>query len=85
MAKAELRGTGDRPEGRLRVMAPHAFGQQRLVGLLAAYLERHRGDVPGLSHGLIGPPEWHCHGDMARAMGIGDNRCLPRLPEVACP
>jgi hypothetical protein len=26
MAKAELRDVGARPEGRLRVMAPHAFG-----------------------------------------------------------
>jgi hypothetical protein len=36
MAKADLRGAGDQPESRLRAMAPHALGQQRLVGLLAA-------------------------------------------------
>src|SRR4051794_29229864 len=29
--EAELRGTGDEPEGSLRVIAPHAFGQQQLV------------------------------------------------------
>jgi DNA-binding transcriptional LysR family regulator len=39
--EAELRGAGDQPEGRLRVVAPHAFGQQLLVGPLAAYLQRH--------------------------------------------
>ncbi|MEZ2299061.1 LysR family transcriptional regulator [Variovorax sp. RCC_210] len=39
--EAELRGAGDQPEGRLRVVAPHAFGQQLLVGPLAAYLKRH--------------------------------------------
>ena len=39
--EAELRGAGDQPEGRLRVVAPHAFGQQLLVGPLADYLHRH--------------------------------------------
>jgi len=39
--EAELRGAGDQPEGRLRVVAPHAFGQQQLVGPLAGYLQRH--------------------------------------------
>jgi DNA-binding transcriptional LysR family regulator len=39
--EADLRGAGDEPEGRLRVVAPHAFGQQLLVGPLAAYLHRH--------------------------------------------
>jgi DNA-binding transcriptional LysR family regulator len=38
--EAELRGAGDHPEGRLRVVAPHVFGQQLLVGPLAAYLHR---------------------------------------------
>ncbi|MGN8081835.1 MULTISPECIES: LysR family transcriptional regulator [Variovorax] len=39
--EAELRGVGDQPEGRLRVVVPHAFGQQLLVGPLASYLKRH--------------------------------------------
>ncbi|RQO42284.1 LysR family transcriptional regulator [Variovorax sp. KBW07] len=39
--EAELRGVGDHPEGRLRVVAPHVFGQQLLVGPLAAYLHRY--------------------------------------------
>lgn len=39
--EAELRGAGDQPEGRLRVVAPHAFGQHLLIGPLAAYLQKH--------------------------------------------
>ncbi|MDB5964350.1 MAG: transcriptional regulator, LysR family, partial [Polaromonas sp.] len=36
--EADLRGTGETPEGTLRVVAPHALGQQLLVGPLAGYL-----------------------------------------------
>jgi DNA-binding transcriptional LysR family regulator len=39
--EADLRGAGDEPEGTLRVVAPHAFGQHLLVGPLADYLRRH--------------------------------------------
>ena len=39
--EADLRGAGDEPEGTLRVIAPHAFGQQQLVAPLADYLARH--------------------------------------------
>ncbi|MET3497543.1 LysR family transcriptional regulator [Variovorax boronicumulans] len=39
--EAELRGAGDQPEGRLRVVAPHVFGQQHLIGPLSAYLARY--------------------------------------------
>ncbi len=39
--EADLRGVGDEPEGTLRVIAPHAFGQQLLVGPLADYLRRY--------------------------------------------
>jgi DNA-binding transcriptional LysR family regulator len=38
--EAELRGDGE-PEGTLRVMVPHAFGQQMLVAPLAEYVRRH--------------------------------------------
>lgn len=38
--EADLRGAVDEPEGTLRVVVPHAFGQQRLVAPLAAYLRR---------------------------------------------
>jgi DNA-binding transcriptional LysR family regulator len=33
--ESEIRGAGDEPVGLLRVMAPHAFGQQQLVAPLA--------------------------------------------------
>ena len=38
--EADLRGAGDEPEGTLRVIAPHAFGQHQLVAPLAEYLAR---------------------------------------------
>ena len=39
--ESEIRGAGDEPVGTLRVIAPHAFGQQQLVEPLAAYLQRY--------------------------------------------
>ena len=49
--EAELRGAGDEPEGTLRVIAPHAFGQQQLVAPLADYLARYpRVNVEWLLH-----------------------------------
>lgn len=36
--EADLRGAGDAPEGTLRVVAPHALGQDLLVEPLAGYL-----------------------------------------------
>ncbi|WPB57702.1 LysR family transcriptional regulator [Xylophilus sp. GOD-11R] len=39
--EADLRGAGDEPEGVLRVVAPHAFGQAQLVGPVADYLARY--------------------------------------------
>ncbi|VVE20995.1 LysR family transcriptional regulator [Pandoraea communis] len=41
--EADLRGTGDDPEGTLRVLVPHAFGQEMMVGPLADFLERYVG------------------------------------------
>ena len=43
--EADLRGVGSAAEGLLRVVVPHAFGQQPLVPPLAAYLR----DNPGVS------------------------------------
>ena len=49
--EADLRGAGDEPEGTLRVIAPHAFGQQQLVTPLADYLARYpRVNVEWLLH-----------------------------------
>lgn len=39
--EADLRGSTEVPEGTLRVVVPHAIGQQQLVGPLADYLQRH--------------------------------------------
>ncbi len=39
--EADLRGAADQPSGTLRVLVPHAFGQERLVVPLAAYLKRY--------------------------------------------
>lgn len=39
--ESEIRGAGDDPVGLLRVVAPHAFGQQQLVAPLAEYLDRY--------------------------------------------
>ncbi|VVE00816.1 LysR family transcriptional regulator [Pandoraea fibrosis] len=41
--EADLRGTGEDPEGTLRVLVPHAFGQEMMVGPLADFLERYPG------------------------------------------
>lgn len=38
---AELRGVENEPEGTLRVVVPHAFGQELLIGPLADYLRVH--------------------------------------------
>jgi DNA-binding transcriptional LysR family regulator len=38
--ESDLRGAGEEPAGMLRVVAPHAFGQERLIGPLSMYLKR---------------------------------------------
>lgn len=38
---ADLRGVKDTPEGHLRVLVPHAFGQGQLIAPLMAYLKRY--------------------------------------------
>lgn len=49
--EADLRGAGDEPEGTLRVIAPHAFGQQQLIAPLSEYLARYpRVNVEWLLH-----------------------------------
>lgn len=39
--ESDLRGAGDEPEGTLRVVVPHAFGQQQLIGPLVEFLRRY--------------------------------------------
>jgi DNA-binding transcriptional LysR family regulator len=49
--ESDLRGSGEVPEGRLRVVVPHALGQQHLMAPLAEYLRRHpRVDIEWLLH-----------------------------------
>ncbi|RKH06696.1 LysR family transcriptional regulator [Corallococcus sp. CA053C] len=51
LLEADLRGARDEPEGTLRVVVPHAFGQQLLVEPLTEYLHRHaRVSVEWLLH-----------------------------------
>jgi DNA-binding transcriptional LysR family regulator len=38
--ESDMRGADDEPTGLLRVLAPHALGQQQLIGPLADYLRR---------------------------------------------
>lgn len=74
--ESELRGAGDEPEGTLRVVVPHAFGQERLIQPLADYLRRY----PRMS------VEWLLHDDRAVqdyiAAGID---CAIQVGEVADP
>lgn len=49
--EADLRGTQDEPEGTLRVLVPHALGQDQLIAPLVDYLNR----FPGVS------VEWLLH------------------------
>jgi len=53
--EADLRGASDEPDGTLRVVVPHAFGQDRLIAPLADYLRRY----PRMS------VEWLLHDDRA--------------------
>lgn len=39
--EADLRGAQEEPEGRLRIAAPHAFGQEKFVGPLASFVRRY--------------------------------------------
>jgi len=41
--ESDLKGAVDEPQGLLRVVAPHGFGQHHLVGPVADYLRQHPG------------------------------------------
>jgi DNA-binding transcriptional LysR family regulator len=82
--ESDLKGVGDRPEGVLRVIVPHAFGQHKLVGPLADYLRRYPDvSVEWLLHD--GAPNFVAHGiDCAIQVGeITDPTVVAiRLSEV---
>jgi DNA-binding transcriptional LysR family regulator len=72
--EADLRGVGDEPEGTLRVVAPHAFGQQLLVEPLVRYLQQY----PGVSI------EWLLQDD-TRSMVAEGVDCAIQVGEVSDP
>lgn len=82
--EADLRGAGDEPEGTLRVVAPHAFGQRLLMGALVDYLRRYpRVSVEWLLHDR--PPDFIAQGiDCAIQLGEVEDALLValRLTEV---
>lgn len=71
--EADLRGTQDEPEGTLRVLVPHAFGQEHLIKPLAEYLERYpRVAVEWMLHDRH--PDFIAEGiDCAIQVGVVDN------------
>lgn len=59
--ESDLRGEVDEPQGLLRVVVPHAFGQNHLVGPMADYLHRYpRVSVEWLLHDT--PPDFIAEG-----------------------
>ena len=72
--EADLRGAGSAAEGTLRVVVPHAFGQQQLVAPLADYLR----DNPGVT------VEWRLHDQPADFIAHGID-CAIQVGEVEAP
>ena len=60
--ESDLRGAKDEPHGILRVLAPHAFGQDHLIEPLASYLASY----PNMS------VEWNLHDDRSLHDFIGE-------------
>ncbi|MGQ9368207.1 LysR substrate-binding domain-containing protein [Azospirillum sp. ST 5-10] len=72
--ESDVRGADDEPAGVLRVVAPHAFGQQQLIGPLAGYLRRY----PRMT------VEWLLHDRMPDFVADGID-CAVRVGEVHDP
>ena len=72
--EADLRGVGDEPQGSLRVLAPHAFGQEQFVGPLSAFLQDH----PQVN------VEWLLRDDVHDLIGEGVD-CALQVGEVRDP
>jgi DNA-binding transcriptional LysR family regulator len=72
--ESEIRGAGDEPVGLLRVLVPHAFGQQQLVAPLADYLARY----PKMS------VEWTLHDRSPDFIGEGID-CAIRVGDIPDP
>ena len=82
--EADLRGAQDEPRGTLRVLVPHAFGQDQLVAPVTEYLRRHPGvSVDWLLHDR--PPDFIAEGiDCAIRVGSVEDPSVVaiRLAEV---
>jgi DNA-binding transcriptional LysR family regulator len=83
--ESDLRGSMEVPEGTLRVVAPHAIGQQELVVQLAEYLRRHpRVSVEWLLHDRA--PEFIADGiDCAIHVGPVDDPSVVALKIAEIP
>jgi DNA-binding transcriptional LysR family regulator len=70
---ANLRGAAARPQGTLRVVAPHAFGQDQLIGPVTDYLRQFPGvDIEWLLHDRR--PDFIAEGiDCAIQVGVIDD------------
>jgi len=74
--ESDLRGVGDEPQGALRIVVPHAFGQDRLIKPLADYLGRY----PRMK------VEWLLHDDSVLQDFIaGGVDCAVQVGEVTDP
>ena len=72
--QSQVRGASEEPEGILRVVVPHAFGQELLVRLLAKFLQRH----PRVT------VEWLLHDDIKDFIAAGID-CAIQVGEVRDP
>jgi DNA-binding transcriptional LysR family regulator len=72
--EADLRGAKDQPRGQLRVLAPHAFGQEALIKPLAAFLT----DCPEVN------VDWFLHDREANLIAEGID-CAIRVGGVQDP
>lgn len=82
---ADLRGARDEPEGMLRVVVPHAFGQEHLLAPLQRYLERYpQVSVEWLLHDIR--PDFIAQGiDCAIELGRVEDPSLVAWPLAAVP
>ncbi|RZA16196.1 MAG: LysR family transcriptional regulator [Lysobacteraceae bacterium] len=83
--QSELRGATDEPRGMLRVVAPHALGQDQLMAPLADYLRRY----PGVSIDWVlhdRRPDFIAEGvDCAIHVGTVDDPSVVALPLAEVP
>lgn len=78
--ESDVRGDSEEPVGLLRVVAPHAFGQQQLIGPLASYLRRYpKVRVEWLLHDR--QPDFIAEGvDCAIRVGTVEDSSMVALP-----